>query len=67
MPALLLIPQLAEVAFEPPPVAERFGTFTSPVRLPAWLNIMLALGATAASAERALRLRHSRLDSVAQG
>lgn len=68
VPALLLIPQLVEVAFGLPPVAERFGTFTSPVHLPVWLNTALALGAAAASTERALRLRYNwLLDSAAQG
>lgn len=68
IPALVLIPQLVEVAFELPPVAQRFGTFTSPVHLPAWLNIALTLGAAAASTERALRLRYNwLLDSAAQG
>jgi hypothetical protein len=56
---LLLIPQLIEVAFKIPPVAERFGTFVSPVALPAWLNSLLSAGAVLASVERALRLRHS--------
>ncbi|MEV6817750.1 hypothetical protein AB0M72_03245 [Nocardiopsis dassonvillei] len=68
VPAVLLVPQLVEVAFELPPVAERFGTFTSPVHLPVWLNTALALGAAAASTERALRLRYNwLLDSAAQG
>ncbi|WDZ88343.1 hypothetical protein [Nocardiopsis sp. HUAS JQ3] len=68
VPAALLVPQLVEVAFELPPVAERFGTFTSPVDLPVWLNTALGLGAAAASAERALRLRYNwLLDSAAQG
>ncbi|WP_370964466.1 hypothetical protein [Amycolatopsis sp. cg9] len=56
---LLLIPQLVEVAFKIPPVAQRFGTFVSPVALPAWLNTLLSVGAVLASTERALRLRHS--------
>ncbi|QUX26659.1 hypothetical protein KGD83_14730 [Nocardiopsis akebiae] len=68
VPAVLLVPQLVEVAFELPPVAERFGTFTSPVDLPVWLNTALSLGAAAASTERALRLRYNwLLDSAAQG
>lgn len=67
IPALLLIPQLVEMAFQLPPVAERFGTFTSPVQLPLWLNVTLGLGAAMASVERALRLRYSWLDSAAQG
>ncbi|EME62676.1 hypothetical protein [Amycolatopsis decaplanina] len=62
---LLLIPQLIEVAFTLPPVAARFGTFRSPVSLPAWLNSLLGVGAVLASIERALRLRHNRfLDTV---
>ncbi|WAE70890.1 hypothetical protein OUQ99_16755 [Streptomonospora nanhaiensis] len=68
VPALLLVPQLIEAAFQVPPVTERFGTFTSPVQLPLWLNIALTLGASAASTERALRLRYNwLLDSAAQG
>ncbi|WP_424186865.1 LuxR C-terminal-related transcriptional regulator [Actinokineospora sp. G85] len=65
---LLLIPQLAEIATKVPPVAEHIGTFTSPVRLPVWLNIALTLTTAAASIERALRLRYNwLLDSVGQG
>lgn len=64
---LLLVPQLAETVLEIPPLTERFGTFTSPVQLPTWLNIGLALATATASVERALRLRyHWLLDSVAQ-
>ncbi|MGW4393794.1 hypothetical protein ACWEHA_00775 [Amycolatopsis nivea] len=62
---LLLIPQLIEVAFKLPPVAARFGTFVSPVSLPAWLNSLIGIGAGLAGIERALRLRHNRfLDTV---
>ncbi len=62
---LLLIPQLIEVAFKLPPVTARFGTFVSPISLPAWLNSLLGIGAGSASIERALRLRHNRfLDTV---
>ena len=65
---LLLIPQLAEIVFDIPPVTERFGTFTSPVHLPVWLNIAITLATAAASTERALRLRYNwLLDSVGQG
>ncbi|SEH02192.1 hypothetical protein SAMN05444920_124127 [Nonomuraea solani] len=68
IPLLLLIPQLVEVAFKVPPVKERFGTFTSPIRLPIWLNLTLTLGAVAAAWERALRLRYNwLLDSMAKG
>ncbi|WP_026119107.1 hypothetical protein [Nocardiopsis ganjiahuensis] len=67
VPALLLIPQLVEAAFQLPPVAQRLGTFTSPVQLPFWLNVVLGLGAATASVERALRLRYNwLLDSAAQ-
>ncbi|OKA04891.1 hypothetical protein ATP06_0227850 [Amycolatopsis regifaucium] len=52
-------------AFKLPPVAARFGTFVSPISLPAWLNSLLTIGAALASIERALRLRHNRfLDTV---
>ncbi|MFC5824712.1 hypothetical protein [Nonomuraea insulae] len=68
IPLLLLIPQLIEVAFKFPPVTQHFGTFTSPIRLPGWLNFTLALGAAAAGWERALRLRYNwLLDSMAKG
>lgn len=53
--------QLAEPLSQIPPVAENVGTFTSPVRLPLWLNIALGVGAVLASMERALRLRYSPL------
>ncbi|GHH88456.1 hypothetical protein GCM10018793_68170 [Streptomyces sulfonofaciens] len=56
---LLLIPQVIEVACKFPPVADRFGTFVSPVALPTWLNSLLSISAVLASIERALRLRHS--------
>lgn len=62
---VLLGLQLAEVVSEIPPVAERFGVFTSPVVLPIWLNIALGAGAAIASTERALRLRyHWLLDAL---
>jgi hypothetical protein len=57
--ALVLgLPQLAEQLTEIPPVAERVGTFTSPIALPAWLNVSLVVGTLVASTERALRLRY---------
>ena len=58
-PLVLLLLQLAESIMGIPPVAERFGTFTSPVNLSAWANSALGLIAAAASTERALRLRYS--------
>lgn len=58
--ALLLgIPQIVEQITHIPPVADAVGTFTSPVHLPAWLNISLVFAAMLASTERALRLRNN--------
>jgi hypothetical protein len=53
------VPQLVQVISEIPAVAERFGTFVSPIRLPPWLNITLGAGAVLASMERGLRLRYN--------
>lgn len=52
-------PQLLETITNIPPIAENFGTFTSPIHLPAWLNIGLVIATLAASTERALRLRYN--------
>ena len=57
--------QLAEPVSQIPPVAERVGTFQSPIHLPLWLNITLGAGAVLASMERALRLRHTPLLDIA--
>lgn len=54
----LLLTQLVEPVTEVEPIARRIGTFTSPVRLPTWLNIVIGFGTAAASTERALRLRY---------
>ncbi|PZF98772.1 hypothetical protein [Micromonospora endophytica] len=54
--------QLAGPISQIPPIAENFGTFESPIRLPIWLNFALAIGAVLGSTERALRLRYSVLD-----
>ncbi|MGM1018506.1 MAG: hypothetical protein ACQEW8_13310 [Actinomycetota bacterium] len=60
--ALVLgIPQIIETITSIPPVADAVGTFVSPIHLPAELNIALVVGAIAASTERALRLRYSRI------
>lgn len=58
---VLAVPQLLETVTQIPPIAERVGTFASPIRLPAWLNISLVLASVAASTERALRLRYNRI------
>ncbi|MGO1509765.1 MAG: hypothetical protein ACTHXO_03885 [Actinomycetaceae bacterium] len=57
--ALVLgVPQLVQEISQIPPVAENIGTFTSPIRLPAWFNIGLLVATLLASTERALRLRY---------
>ncbi|MGF0118711.1 hypothetical protein ACQFYA_20660 [Promicromonospora sp. Marseille-Q5078] len=57
--ALVLgVPQIVEQVSQIPPVADRFGTFTSPVRLPSGLNVALLVATLVASTERALRLRY---------
>lgn len=50
--------QLLEPLANIPPLVERFGPFESPISLPLWLNIALAIGAAAATTERSLRLRY---------
>jgi hypothetical protein len=50
--------QVAEPLSEIPSIADTIGTFESPIQLPLWLNITLALGAAAAATERAMRMRH---------
>ncbi|MFJ5222556.1 hypothetical protein [Streptomyces sp. NPDC088400] len=57
----LLISQLIEQLTQVPVVSQHIGTFTSPIHLPAWLNITMGVGTLVASTERALRLRYSRL------
>ena len=61
VPILLVVPQIIEAVSHVPPVAQRFGTFTSPVDLPLWLNSALGLCASTASVERATRLRWNAL------
>ncbi|MEI5583560.1 MULTISPECIES: hypothetical protein [unclassified Agromyces] len=58
---VLAVPQVIEQVARVPAIAERVGTFTSPVHLPPWANISLLLATIAASTERALRLRYSRI------
>ena len=58
---LMGVPQIIEQVTLFPPVAENFGTFTSPIRLPAVANTWLVLLTLAASTERALRLRYNRI------
>ncbi len=66
--ALLLgLPQLVQTITDVEIVARHVGTFVSPILLPAWLNVILTVGAAAASTERALRLRYNRLLDGAAG
>jgi len=55
---VLMVPQAAEFLTSLPPVAERVGTFTSPIQLPAWLNVSLIVAGVLAATERALTLRN---------
>ncbi len=58
--ALVLgVPQIVEQITTIPWVAENVGTFTSPIQLPAWLNVALVVATIVASTERALRLRYN--------
>ena len=54
-------PQIVEFIAQAPPLTELFGTFSSPVQLPAWANVSLTVATVAASTERALRLRYNRI------
>ncbi|MGA6157321.1 hypothetical protein ACPEIC_28655 [Stenotrophomonas sp. NPDC087984] len=56
---VLLILQLAEqITRAPEGLSQYIGTFTSPIDLPAWGNVVLGLCTVAASTERALPLRY---------
>ncbi|AXK31808.1 hypothetical protein DVA86_03260 [Streptomyces armeniacus] len=48
-------------------IAAKAGAFTPPLALPVWLNVATVLAGVAASTERALRLRYSRLLDGAAG
>ncbi|APU16424.1 MULTISPECIES: hypothetical protein [Actinoalloteichus] len=61
---LLAVPQALEIATRIPRIAENLGTFTSPIMLPAWLNITLLVAGVLAAVERILTLRHHRLLDV---
>lgn len=61
---VLAVPQLLAMITQVEWVAENFGSFESPVSLPAWLNSTLAVAGVAAAIERALTLRsHWLLDA----
>ena len=54
---VVAVPQAIEMLTGIEWVAERFGTFTSPITLPAWANTTLFIAGIAAALERALTLR----------
>lgn len=55
----------AEVLTHSPAIAEKVGTFTSPIHLPTWANTTLITAGALAALERATRLRHNRfLDTL---
>lgn len=55
----------AEALTHSPIIAEKVGTFTSPIHLPTWANTTLITAGALAAIERATRLRHNRfLDTL---
>ncbi|MGP4076318.1 hypothetical protein [Halobacillus sp. K22] len=61
VPIVLAIPQIIEAATQVPLIAQRFGTFNSPITLPVWINVGLGFCAVAGSVERATRLKWNAL------
>jgi hypothetical protein len=61
----IAVPQLVETISQAPPIAENLGVFTSPFHLPPALNVTVAVAVFLASTERALRLRSTWLDALA--
>ncbi|MBG6238271.1 hypothetical protein IWX78_001226 [Mycetocola sp. CAN_C7] len=59
------VPQIIESISHIPPIAESIGTFTSPVRLPLQVNLLIGLAAVIGRTERALRMRSSWIDELA--
>lgn len=55
---VLMVPQAAELVTEMDVVAERVGTFTSPISLPVWANTAVLVAGILAATERALTLRN---------
>ena len=58
---ILAVPFALDIVTEIPVVAERFGTFVSPIQLPVWANTTLLLAGIVAAVERALTLRHTKI------
>ena len=55
---VLLVPQLVELVSHWDVIADRVGTFTSPIVLPDWANVSLTVAGMLAALERALTLRN---------
>ncbi|QFG26227.1 hypothetical protein [Actinomadura sp. WMMB 499] len=64
---VLIVVQVAGPLTQVDAVSRHIGGLVSPIRLPVWLNIVIGICTVAASTERALRLRHSRLLDGAAG
>jgi hypothetical protein len=58
---VVAVPYGLEVLTEIPKIAERFGTFTSPIQLPVWLDIALLCAGVLAGIERVLTYRHNKI------
>lgn len=58
---VLAVPAGLELLTSFPNVADRFGTFTSPVHLPGWLSWTLTAAGVVAAVERAVTWRHNRV------
>ncbi|MGW0247155.1 hypothetical protein ACWDYH_11005 [Nocardia goodfellowii] len=59
------VPQIIESLSRIPLIADSIGTFTSPVRLPLQINLLIGLAAVIGRTERALRMRSSWIDELA--
>lgn len=56
---VIAIPQLASLISHWDVIADRFGSFTSPIALPAWANSAVLAATIVAAIERALTLRNN--------
>ncbi len=61
---MLAVPFALESATRIPKIAERFGTFVSPIQLPAWITTALLVAGILAAVERALTLRRNKILDV---
>lgn len=59
------VPQLVEALSRIPAVADSIGVFTSPIRLPLGVNLLITAAAILGSVERALRMRAGWIDELA--